>query len=67
MRQKTLSQLPLTYQLSDNYRTKLLMKISSFLSDNPTLADGIQQALTQGKINTGARGITAEQVMRISI
>jgi len=43
------------------------MKISSFLSDNPTLADGIQQALTQGKINTGARGITAEQVMRISI
>jgi hypothetical protein len=27
------------------------------LSDNPTLVDGIQQALTQGKINTGARGI----------
>ena len=67
MRQKALSQLPLTYQVSDNNRTKLLMKISSFLSDNPTLADGIQQALTQGKINTGARGITAEQIMRISI
>ena len=67
MRQKSLSQLPLTYQVSENYRTKLLMKISSFLSDNPTLTDEIQQALTRGKKNTGANGITSEQVLRIAL
>jgi len=43
------------------------MKISSFLSDNPTLTDEIQQALTSGKKNTGANGITSEQVLRVAL
>ena len=67
MRQKSLTQLPLTYKVSENYRTQLFMKISSFLSDNPTLTDEIQQALTSGKKNTGANGITSEQVLRVAL
>lgn len=67
MRQKTLIQLPLTYQVSNNYRTEFFMKISSFLSDNPILTEEIQQALAGGKKNTGAKGITSEQVMRIAL
>lgn len=67
MRRKSLTQLPLTYQVSENYRTKLLMKISSFLCDNPTLTDEIQQAFTRGKENTGANGTTSEQVLRIAL
>lgn len=67
MRQNTHIHLPLTYQVSNNFRTELFMKISSFLNDNPIFTEEIQQALAGGKKNTGAKGITSEQVLRIAL
>jgi len=48
-------------------QNSILLKISSFLIDNSTLTDEIQQALPRGKKKTSATGITSEQVLtRIS-
>ena len=69
MRKKNRKQMTLTSARLDHPRAVELEFISQILDDNPTIYDLVLQDLTHGveNRNTGAEGMTAEQVIRTAI
>jgi IS5 family transposase len=70
MRKNDQKQLPLSTVNSDHTQVKELEAISSIIDSHPTLAERILQDLNRGKIfksKGGAKGMTADQVLRIAI
>lgn len=69
MRKKHQNQTPLNPANVDHPHAKLLEGISRLLDKNPIMTDMVFQDLTKGRTRrkTGARGMTAEQVLRAAI
>ena len=69
MRKKNRKQMTLTSARLEHPRAVELEFISQILDDNPTIYDLVLQDLTRGvdNRNTGAEGMTAEQVIRTAI
>ncbi len=69
MRQKNQIQMPLMPYDIEHPRAKDLNRISLILDDIPTITDMVLQDLTHGvkNRNTGAEGMSAEQVLRAAI
>lgn len=70
MREKHQKQMPLIDPPTGHPREKELEVISSVLDCTPTICDHVLQDLNKGKIlkkRTGARGMTAEQVLRAAV
>jgi IS5 family transposase len=69
MRKKNQKQLPLMITRIDHPHAKELQRISDILDENPIINEWVLQDLTQDKalIDTGAEGMTAEQVIRAAI
>lgn len=69
MRKKNQKQLPLMIKRIDHPHAEELQKISDILDANPIINDWVLQDLTRDKnlINTGAQGMSAEQVIRAAI
>ena len=66
MRQKSTAQLPLAVPASNHPRAQLLERVSRILDENPTLEDIVWQYLTRGLRDSGAHGLTAEQIIRLT-
>ena len=66
MRKKNQKQLPLMIKRIDHPHAEELQKISDILDANPIINDWVLQDLTRDKnlIDTGAQGMSAEQVIR---
>ena len=70
MREKHQKQMPLIDPPTGHPREKELEAISIVLDSTPTICDHVLQDLNKGKIlksRTGARGMTAEQVLRAAV
>jgi len=70
MRKKSKKQLPLMPQASDHPQAVELENISRILDANPTICDLAMQDLCEGSKRhhkSGARGMTADQVVRAAI
>jgi len=69
MRKKNQKQMPLLDVNIDHSHAKELEGISNILDENPIIYDMVLQDLTHGLTNknTGAQGMTAEQVVRAAI
>jgi len=69
MREKSKKQLPLMNLPPDHPQARELDRISRILAEEPTIVDWIHQDLSQGRElqNTGANGMSAEQVLRAAI
>ena len=69
MRKKNQKQLPLTINRIDHPHAEELQRISDILDVNPIINEWVLQDLTRDKnlIDTGAQGMTAEQVIRAAI
>lgn len=67
MRQKQNVQLPLAVPASNHPRAQLLEKISSIINENPTFEELVWQDLSSGKQNHGNHGLTAEQLLRLTV
>ena len=69
MRKKNQKQLPLMIKRIDHPHAKELQVISDILDENPIINEWVLQDLTHDKnlINTGAQGMSAEQVIRAAI
>jgi transposase, IS5 family len=69
MREKSKKQLPLMNLAPDHPQAMELERISRILDEEPTIADWVHQDLCRGRElrNTGAYGMSAEQVLRAAI
>lgn len=70
MREKQQKQMPLIEPASSHPREKELEVISTIINDTPTICEYVLQDLNKGKIfkrRTGARGMSAEQVLRAAV
>ena len=69
MRKKNQKQMPLLFNSIDHPRAAEWENISRILDDNPTIYDLVLQDLIRGvkNRNTGAEGMSAEQVVRAAI
>ena len=70
MREKQQKQMPLLEPRSDHPQARELEAISNIIDNTPTICDYILQDLNRGKIikrRTGARGMSADQVLRTAI
>ena len=67
MRKARIQQLPLAEATPDHPKAKELAKISEILDHNSTIYDLVLQDLGMAGNETGARGMTAEQVLRAAI
>jgi len=69
MREKSKKQLPLMYQTPDHPQARELEAISRILESEPTITELVHQDLCQGRqlTETGANGMSAEQVLRAAI
>lgn len=70
MRKKSIQQLPLMEPAVDHPRSAELEAVSHILNDNPILNELVLQDLCRGKkrqCRSGAKGMTAEQVLRAAI
>jgi IS5 family transposase len=70
MREKHQKQMPLIDPPTGHPREKELEAISIVLDSTPTICEHVLQDLNKGKIlksRTGARGMTAEQVLRAAV
>jgi IS5 family transposase len=68
MRQKRQAQLNLFHALGSNDIAKELGEISLILDANPLILDYVFSDLTKGcRVDTGAEGMTAEQVLRAAV
>ena len=69
MRKKNQKQLPLMTKRIDHPHAEELHRISDILDENPIINEWVLQDLTRDKnlVDTGAQGMTAEQVIRAAI
>lgn len=70
MREKVQKQMPLMNSGSDHPQARELEVIDAVLKNNPTICDLVDQELSahrSGDIRSGARGMSAEQVLRAAI
>ena len=70
MREKHQKQLPILEPASDHPQALELEAISDIIDDNPTIREHIIKDLNKGKIfkrKTGARGMSADQILRAAI
>jgi IS5 family transposase len=70
MREKHQKQMPLIDPPTGHPKEKELEAISTVLDNTPTICDHVLQDLNKGKIikrRTGARGMTAEQIIRAAV
>jgi IS5 family transposase len=70
MREKHQKQMPLIDPPTGHPKEKELEAISTVLDSTPTICDHVLQDLNKGKIikrRTGARGMTAEQIIRAAV
>jgi IS5 family transposase len=70
MREKRQKQMPLIDPPTGHPREKELEVISTIIDSTPTISDSVLQDLNKGKIfkrQTGANGMTAEQVLRAAV
>ncbi|MDM8544013.1 hypothetical protein QUF90_23300 [Desulfococcaceae bacterium HSG9] len=70
MREKHQKQMPLTEPASGRPGEKELEMISTIINDTPAICEYVLEDLNKGKIfkrRTGARGMSAEQVLRAAI
>lgn len=70
MREKQQKQMPLLEPRSDHPQARELEAISNILNNTPTICDYVLQDLNRGKIikrRTGARGMSADQILRAAI
>ena len=70
MRKNIEKQLPLSTTTSDHAQVKELEAISQLIDSKPALSEKILQDLNRGKIfksNKGAKGMTADQVLRAAM
>ncbi len=67
MRKARIQQLPLAEATTDHPKAKELAKISEILDNNSSIYDLVLQNLGMAGKGTGARGMTAEQVLRAAI
>ncbi len=70
MREKQQKQMPLLEPVSDHPRARELEVISNIIDNTPTICGYVLQDLNRGKIikrRTGARGMSADQVLRAAI
>jgi hypothetical protein len=69
MREKSKKQLPLIHLSSDHTQARELARISRILDAEPTIAGLVHQDLCRGQQlrDTGANGMSAEQVLRAAI
>ncbi len=70
MREKQQKQMPLLEPVSDHPQARELEVISNIIDNTPTICGYVLQDLNRGKIikrRTGARGMSADQVLRAAI
>ncbi len=70
MREKQQKQMPLLEPRADHPQARELEAISNIIDNTPTICDYVLQDLNKGKIikrRTGARGMSADQVLRAAI
>ena len=70
MREKQQKQMPLLEPVSDHPQARELEAISNIIDNTPTICGYVLQDLNRGKIikrRTGARGMSADQVLRAAI
>ena len=70
MREKQQKQVPLLEPISDHPQARELEAISNIINNTPTICDYVLQDLNRGKIikrRTGARGMSADQILRAAI
>jgi len=70
MREKQQKQMPLLEPRSDHPQARELEAISNIIDNTPTICDYVLQDLNRGKIikrRTGARGMSADQILRAAI
>ena len=67
MRKARIQQLPLAEATPDHPKAKELSRISEILNSNSTIYDLVLQDLGTAGNDTGARGMSAEQVLRAAI
>ncbi len=70
MREKQQKQMPLLEARSDHAQARELEAISNIIDNTPTICGYVLQDLNRGKIikrRTGARGMSADQVIRAAI
>jgi hypothetical protein len=70
MREKRQKQMPLIDPPTGHPKEKELEVISTIIDSTPTICDYVLQDLNKGKIfkrQTGAQGMSAEQVLRAAV
>lgn len=67
MRKARIQQLPLAEATPDHPKAKELAKISEILDSNRSIYDLVLQDIGTANTKTGARGMTAEQVLRAAV
>ena len=67
MRKARIQQLPLAEATPDHPKAKELAKISEILDSNSSIYDLVLQDIGASSTKTGARGMTAEQVLRAAL
>ena len=67
MRKARIQQLPLAEATPDHPKAKELAKISEILDQNSSIYDLVLQDIGTAGSETGARGMTAEQILRAAI
>lgn len=70
MREKQQKQMPVLESRSDHPQARELEAISNIIDNTTTICDYVLQDLNRGKIikrRTGARGMSADQVLRAAI
>jgi IS5 family transposase len=70
MREKQQKQMPLMESTSNHIQERELEVISNIIDSTPTICEHVMQDLNKGKIikrRTGARGMSADQVLRAAI
>ncbi len=70
MREKVQKQMPLMNPAADHPQAMELAAIDAILKANPTICDRVDQELCANRragVHSGARGMSAEQVLRAAI
>ncbi|HEB33093.1 MAG TPA: ISNCY family transposase, partial [Spirochaetes bacterium] len=70
MREKQQKQMPLLEPASSHPQERELEAISNIIDNTPTISEYVLQDLNRGRIikrRTGARGMSADQVLRAAI
>ena len=67
MRKSHKKQLPLCQPTPDHPKAKEMSEISKILDQNRSIYDLVLQDISKGESNTGAQGMTAEQVLRTAL